>query len=772
MATHTYPVLLWRDADGGVSGALVGDYRNAATRAATEQEVLRQFRELLDWRAEHEPWSVDPELTAPQLCEVKVEVRAQYRDESGRRLIPSPETIQLRVPCVAGKAENGMPVCEVPTMELRFHYQTEAQLKDLVRHYVKDHLTGSTPADIVGKLPPRGAWLDQVTVREVRGSSRQIPVRDREDLQVLFTVADPLLHGRGHSAAYGRDEEVMTLLGKLTRERAHVLLVGEPGCGKSTILLDAARRMARLEAAESSDQSLRSWRCWRVSGARFIAGMRYLGQWEERCEKFIRTLSEIEGVCCAENLLELLRGGGAAAHDSVGAFLLPYLQRRELLMVAEATPTELEACRRLLPGLLDVFQILHVPPFNETESQAVLDRVAHACATADKLDFSRGVVSLTHRLFRRFRPHAAFPGPASAFVRKLAEDCARKPLDSRTIGTAEVLALFIRQTGLPELLLRDDLPLPPATVRAELAARIIGQSAAVDAAVRVITGIKAGMTDSERPQGVLLFCGPTGVGKTALAGAMAEFCFGSGTERERLVRLDMSEYSGWDAADRLLHAPDGEAAAWIQQIRRQPFSVLLLDEIEKAAAEVYDVLLGMLDEGRLTDRFGRVTDFRCAIIVMTSNLGATTTGALGFGAGKEAPGFAGAVRKFFRPEFFNRLDEVVTFEPLTAAEVRQIALKELRDLAAREGLAGEGLRLEWASEIVAELVREGYDHRFGARPLQRALERLVVTPLAKWRLANPSVHDATVTVGLMADGQVTVTPGSAPASSSAVITST
>ena len=115
---------------------------------------------------------------------------------------------------------------------------------------------------------------------------------------------------------------------------------------------------------------------------------------------------------------------------------------------------------------------------------------------------------------------------------------------------------------------------------------------------------------------------------------------------------------------------------------------------------------------------------------------------------------------------------MVTFEPLTAAEVRQIALKELRDLAAREGLAGEGLRLEWASEIVAELVREGYDHRFGARPLQRALERLVVTPLAKWRLANPSVRDATVTVGLMADGQVTVTPGSAPASSSAVITST
>ena len=197
MATHTYPILLWRDADGGVSGALVGDYRNAAAHAATPREVVQQFSELLDWRAAHEPWSIDPELREPELLEVKVEVRAQYQDEAARRLIPSPETILLRVPCVIGKAENGTPVCEVPTLELRFHYQSAAQLRELVRHYVKDKLTGSTPADIAGKLPPRGTWLEQVTVRDVRGSSRQIPVRDREDLQVLFTVADPVLHGRG-----------------------------------------------------------------------------------------------------------------------------------------------------------------------------------------------------------------------------------------------------------------------------------------------------------------------------------------------------------------------------------------------------------------------------------------------------------------------------------------------------------------------------------------------------------------------------------------------
>jgi ATP-dependent Clp protease ATP-binding subunit ClpC len=213
----------------------------------------------------------------------------------------------------------------------------------------------------------------------------------------------------------------------------------------------------------------------------------------------------------------------------------------------------------------------------------------------------------------------------------------------------------------------------------------------------------------------------------------------------------MSEYAGFDAVDRLLGPPHGDPGELVRRVRRQPFCVLLLDEVEKAGPEVFDVLLSVCDEGRLTDRYGRVTTFRSCVIVLTSNLGAEQAGGFGFRPAPAAQ-YADAARRFFRPEFFNRLDAVVTFRPLEPATVEAITRKELEEIGRREGLRRAGLRLRWADRLVARLARVGFDARYGARPLQRVLEREVVAPLARFLLAHPELRDAELSLDDGADG--------------------
>jgi ATP-dependent Clp protease ATP-binding subunit ClpC len=630
MPAYRFATLLWQDAAGFHTAVPVeADDEATAGYGATATAALDQLRDYLAWLYRRNPERPPPDMRDAELGSVKVTLRPEYRVEN--RIYACDEPLVLPVHYVAGRLTSGLLVAALPLIGARFYYHEPDALKGLVSRYAQQALKGLTPRELARFLPPPIVRLENVVI-QVRLKTRA--VRHDTALPHLSQVAEPLgdrAMRKQYPRAWERDTLVAEAVRKLHHERTHLLLVGEPGVGKSTVLVEAVQTVERLHAAQAEkrgDPSASPRLFWLTSAGRLIAGMKYLGQWEERCEHVIEELARLPGVLCVERLLDLLRLGGTGPGDSLAAFLLPYLQRGELRLASEATPAELDACRRLLPGFVDLFPILHLPPFDRPQALAILDRTAERHAQNLRLEVMPAISDRIYHLFRRFAPYQAFPGAAAGFVRDLCERQARTRRD-RPVTPADAVDQFIRRTGLPDWLLLDEVLLDREQLLRDFNRQVIGQKAAVEAAVQLVTTFKAGLNDPHRPLGVLLFCGPTGVGKTELARTLAHTLFGhgesatdsTGRREHQLVRLDMSEYAGFDAVERLLGPPQGEPSLLIRRLRQQPFCVVLLDEIEKASPAVFDVLLSVCDEGRLTDRFGRTTTFRSSIIILTSNLG-------------------------------------------------------------------------------------------------------------------------------------------------------
>jgi ATP-dependent Clp protease ATP-binding subunit ClpC len=764
MPSLRYPILLWQGFDASWTACLIeSDNEDLAAVGDTPARAAEQLKDYLQWHRRNQPWEAEPDFLEPVLTYVKVEVRPEYTAHD--RTFPSEQCVTLRIPCVHGKDSAGLLLCSLPTLGIRFTYYEQRAMKDLVVHTVQNALKGQTPQQLSRHLPPPVVTLDELVVFVPRRDADAEQMRKRQaELEALPATADAMgareFRGR-FSRPWERDEQVRRLVGMLRDERASVLLVGESGAGKTAVLVDAVRAIEREppspggKASEEPAKEIipHDRRFWMTSGSRLIAGMKYLGMWQERVESLIGELASIDGVLCIENLLDLVKTGGRTPLDGIASFLIPYLQRRELRMVAEATPAELDACRRLLPGLAELFQIVTIEPMTRQQAIAALTRVADAQEQNLHVDGDRGVVELVYRLLARFLPYDSFPGRAAAFIVNLFDQAHR---ERHKVATPKLVTeRFVRQSGLPELLLRDDVPLEHGDVVRELEASVIGQGPACASAANVITALKAGLNDPNRPVGVLLCCGPTGVGKTELARTISRFLFGHGEQKDRLLRLDMSEYGAPGSAARLLADPAGNPSDFIQRIRQQPFTVLLLDEIEKAAPEVFDLLLGVFDEGRLTDPYGRLTSFRSAVIIMTSNLGVSATEPFGFNRPQPAA-YDDAVMGFFRPEFFNRIDAVVTFAPLSDQTIHRITVKELSEIASREGLGKANLKLTWKDAVVAAIAAAGFDPRYGARPLQRAMEVRVVTPLAKFLVEHSTLRDATLSLDVNRAGEVVI----------------
>ena len=538
-----------------------------------------------------------------------------------------------------------------------------------------------------------------------------------------------------------RDDEVNELTRLLHAPDCRpVLLMGPRLVGKTALLHEYVFRTV----SQRPTRHLLRNNVWLLAPQRLISGMSYVGQWENRLLAILAATRKHEHILYFDDLLGLYHAGLTSdANLSVAHVLKPYVERREFRLVAEITPEAYRVLREQDRGFAELFHLLPVKEPGFEQNVRILIDVLRHLEGKHRCRFSLDVLPAVLDLGRRHGRDAVMPGKAAGFLRRLAVKCPNLEATRQS-----VLEEFHAQSGLSLAFLDQRTRLERTEVLDALRSQVIGQEAALNAAADVVCIARARLNDPERPLASFLFLGPTGVGKTQCAKALAAYLFG---DADKIIRFDMNEYVSSEAVPQLVGTfarPDGLLTS---AVRRQPFAVVLLDEIEKAHPDVFDLLLQVLGEGRLTDALGRTVDFTSTIVVLTSNLGVRQAQArLGLlrGEGEDEAAFLQAAEKFFRPEFFNRLDRIVPFRRLARGDVRTIARQLIRDVFQREGLLRRKCILYVEDSALEAVVDEGYDPLLGARALKRAIERQLTRPVAA-RL-SAGLPEALTIIGLYA----------------------
>ena len=618
----------------------------------------------------------------------------------------------------------------------------------------------------------------------------------------------------------GRDTEIQRVIQILSRRtKNNPVLIGEPGVGKTAIAEGLAQRIVTGNVPEI----LRNKRIISLSIGSMLAGAKYRGEFEERLKKAIDEVQQHDDMIIFIDEIHTLVGAGATEGAMDAANILkPALARGEFQVIGATTldeykkyiekdaalerrfqpvqvgePNEEDALE-ILKGLRDRYEAFHKAKITDEaltaavslSSRYITDRflpdkaidvVDEAASKVRMKVFSASpdVKALEDRLntvkkekeaavtSQDFEKAAELRDEEQSLLKEIGDkkSIAKEKSDQKLIVTEEDIAAVVAQwTGIPVAKIAEEESATLLHLEEELHKRVVGQDEAVTAVAKAVRRARAGLKDPKRPIGSFLFLGPTGVGKTELARALASSLFG---DESAMIRLDMSEYMEKHTVSRLVGAPPGyvgyeEGGQLTDAVRRKPYSVILLDEVEKAHADFFNILLQVLDDGRLTDSQGRTVDFRNTVIIMTSNLGAKAlhknSTELGFLAPKKAESYSNdskridfkeakksvldAVKRHFRPEFLNRIDEMIVFHPLTEEDLTKIVTILMSDVIKR--LGERDLHLEITPEAMKLLVKEGSDFTMGARPLKRAIQRLIEDPVSDLILKGEAIAGKTI----------------------------
>lgn len=563
------------------------------------------------------------------------------------------------------------------------------------------------------------------TVNQVRKFAEIFSREELSGAEELDKVGECLdwLYPDDLDRAVLREKQVAELMRLLEApEKRPVLLVGPRHCGKTAIIHECVyRRVAQRKSPHASKHNT-----WSLSPARLISGMSVVGEWENRLLAIVKEASRKDHVLYFDDLLGLYLAGVCGSSDlSVAQVLKTRVETREVRLLAEITPEAFRILQERDRGFADLFHVIRVEETGEDATLRILLAAMRQMESQCQCIFNLEVLPAILELQRRYVHDTVFPGKAVAFARRLAVGHKHS-----RVSREDVLKEFQTVSGLSVTFLDGRQKLLRREVEAGIQQELIGQGRGVEVITDSICKAKARLNDPGRPLGAFLFLGPTGVGKTQCAKAASRYLFG---EQNRMVRFDMNEYGDAFSAARLIGTFSEPEGLLTSQIRRQPFCVLLLDEIEKAHPDVFDLLLQVLGEGRLTDALGRTADFTNAIVIMTSNLGAREVRTrLGYGESgyTDEAVYREAAQKFFRPEFFNRLDAVVPFAPLSRQEIESITHRLIKDVVGRHGLRQRMCALQISSPAMKRLVDAGYHPQLGARALKRIIEQDLAQPVA------------------------------------------